>query len=170
MQVEYHRPLIPGKEVLVRVQVVSAGKTLMHLSSQAYQADQPDAICLSATGLYFYNSDVVKMAKQVKPSARGELEITTLNQMYLDQGKLDVQLLGRGYAWLDTGTMDSLVEAATFVQTVEQRQGIKISAPEEIAYKYGWITKEKLLESAARYGKSPYGQHLKNVADDKLQY
>ena len=101
------------------------------------------------------------MAKQVKPSARGELEITTLNQMYLDQGKLDVQLLGRGYAWL---------EAATFVQTVEQRQGIKISAPEEIAYKYGWITKEKLLESAARYGKSPYGQHLKNVADDKLQY
>ena len=122
------------------------------------------------TGLYFYNSDVVKMAKQVKPSARGELEITTLNQMYLDQGKLDVQLLGRGYAWLDTGTMDSLVEAATFVQTVEQRQGIKISAPEEIAYKYGWITKEKLLESAARYGKSPYGQHLKNVADDKLQY
>ena len=90
--------------------------------------------------------------------------------MYLDQGKLDVQLLGRGYAWLDTGTMDSLVEAATFVQTVEQRQGIKISAPEEIAYKYGWITKEQLLESAARYGNSPYGQHLKNVADDKLQY
>ena len=124
----------------------------------------------AVTGLYFYNSDVVKMAKQVKPSARGELEISTLNQMYLDQGKLDVQLLGRGYAWLDTGTMDSLVEAATFVQTVEQRQGIKISAPEEIAYKYGWITKEKLLESAARYGKSPYGQHLKNVADDKLQY
>ena len=124
----------------------------------------------AVTGLYFYNNEVVKMAKQVKPSARGELEITTLNQMYLEQGKLDVQLLGRGYAWLDTGTMDSLVEAATFVQTVEQRQGIKISAPEEIAYKYGWITKEKLLESAARYGKSPYGQHLKNVADDKLQY
>ena len=124
----------------------------------------------AVTGLYFYNNEVVKMAKQVKPSARGELEITTLNQMYLDEGKLDVQLLGRGYAWLDTGTMDSLVEAATFVQTVEQRQGIKISAPEEIAYKYGWITKEKLLESAARYGKSPYGQHLKNVADDKLQY
>ena len=124
----------------------------------------------AVTGLYFYNNEVVKMAKQVKPSARGELEITTLNQMYLEQGKLDVQLLGRGYAWLDTGTMDSLVEAATFVQTIEQRQGIKISAPEEIAYKYGWITKEKLLESAARYGKSPYGQHLKNVADDKLQY
>ena len=124
----------------------------------------------AVTGLYFYDNNVVEMAKDVKPSERGELEITTLNQMYLEQGKLDVQLLGRGYAWLDTGTMDSLVEAATFVQTIEQRQGIKISAPEEIAYKYGWITKEKLLESAARYGKSPYGQHLKNVADDKLQY
>ena len=122
------------------------------------------------TGLYFYNKEVVQMAKQVKPSARGELEITTLNDMYLKKGELDVQLRGRGYAWLDTGTIDSLVEAATFVQTVEQRQGIKISAPEEIAYKYCLITKEKLLESAARYGKSPYGQHLKNVADDKLQY
>ena len=122
------------------------------------------------TGLYFYDNRVVDMAKRVKPSARGELEITDLNRFYLEDGTLNVQLLGRGYAWLDTGTMDSLVEAATFVQTVEQRQGIKISAPEEIAYKYGWITKEKLLESAARYGKSPYGQHLKNVADDKLQY
>ena len=124
----------------------------------------------AVTGLYFYNNEVVKMAKQVKPSARGELEITTLNQMYLEQGKLDVQLLGRGYAWLDTGTMDSLVEAATFVQTVEQRQGIKISAPEEIAYKYGWITKEKLEESAALYGKSPYGKHLHNVASGKYIY
>ena len=124
----------------------------------------------AVTGLYFYTKAVVEMAKQVKPSARGELEITTLNQMYLEQGKLDVQLLGRGFAWLDTGTMDSLVEAASFVQMVEKRQGIKISAPEEIAYKYGWISKEKLLESAERYGKSPYGQHLKNVADDKLRY
>ena len=122
------------------------------------------------TGLYFYDNRVVEMAKRVKPSWRGELEITDLNRFYLEDGTLNVQLLSRGYAWLDTGTMDSLVEAATFVQTVEQRQGIKISAPEEIAYKYGWITKEKLLESAARYGKSPYGQHLKNVADDKLQY
>lgn len=122
------------------------------------------------TGLYFYNKDVVKMAKAVKPSARGELEITTLNEMYLHQGELDVQLLGRGYAWLDTGTMDSLVDAADFVRMVEKRQGIKISAPEEIGYKYGWISKEKLLESAARYGKSPYGEHLKNVADDKLKY
>ena len=124
----------------------------------------------AVTGLYFYDGRVTEMAKRVEPSARGELEITTLNQMYLDDGTLSVVTLGRGYAWLDTGTMDSLVEAATFVQTVEQRQGIKISAPEEIAYKYGWITKEKLLESAARYGKSPYGQHLKNVADGKLRY
>ena len=124
----------------------------------------------AVTGLYFYNRDVVRMAKQVKPSARGELEITTLNEMYLEEGLLDVQLLGRGYAWLDTGTMDSLVDAADFVRMIEQRQGIKISAPEEIAYKYGWITREKLLESAERYGKSPYGAHLRNVADNKLMY
>lgn len=122
------------------------------------------------TGLYFYPAGVSKMAWQVKPSARGELEITTLNDMYLRQGNLDVQLLGRGFAWLDTGTMDSLVEAADFVRMVEHRQGIKISAPEEIAFKNGWITKEKLLESAARYGKSPYGAHLKAVADGKLRY
>jgi len=122
------------------------------------------------TGLYFYPKGVSAMANQVKPSARGELEITTLNDMYLKQNRLDVQLLGRGFAWLDTGTMDSLVDAANFVRMIEQRQGIKISAPEEISYKFGWISKEKLLESAARYGKSPYGQHLKNVADDKLRY
>ena len=124
----------------------------------------------AVTGLYFYDKDIVDIAKTIKPSARGELEITDVNKAYLARHKLHVETMRRGYAWLDTGTMDSLVEAATFVQTVEQRQGIKISAPEEIAYKYGWITKEKLLESAARYGKSPYGQHLKNVADDKLQY
>ena len=122
------------------------------------------------TGLYFYNKEVVKMAKQVKLSARGELEITTLNDMYLKKDELDVQLLGRGFAWLDTGTMDSLVDAADFVRMIEKRQGIKISAPEEIAYKYGWIDRDTLLESAARYGKSPYGQHLKNVADGKLRY
>ncbi len=122
------------------------------------------------TGLYFYDKRVVEMAKQVKPSARGELEITTLNELYLKAGDLDVQLLGRGFAWLDTGTMDSLVDAADFVRMVEKRQGIKISAPEEIAYKYGWIDKEKLLESARRYGKSPYGQHLKQVADNKIRY
>ncbi|MBP3636062.1 MAG: glucose-1-phosphate thymidylyltransferase RfbA [Clostridia bacterium] len=122
------------------------------------------------TGLYFYPKGVSKMAHEVKPSARGELEITTLNDMYLQQGLLDVQLLGRGFAWLDTGTMDSLVEAADFVQMVEKRQGIKISAPEEIAFKNGWINKEKLLESAARYGKSPYGAHLKAVAEGKVHY
>ena len=122
------------------------------------------------TGLYFYDKRVVEMAKQVKPSARGELEITTLNDLYLQQGDLDVQLLGRGFAWLDTGTMDSLVDAADFVRMIEKRQGIKISAPEEIGYNYGWISKEKLLESAERYGKSPYGQHLKQVADKKIRY
>ena len=110
------------------------------------------------------------MAKQVKPSARGELEITTLNEMYLNEDRLNVQLLGRGFAWLDTGTMDSLVDAANFVQTVEKRQGITISAPEEIAYINKWISKEKLMESAERYGKSPYGQHLKAVAEGKVRY
>ena len=110
------------------------------------------------------------MAKDVKPSARGELEITTLNDMYLQQQRLNVKLLGRGFAWLDTGTMDSLVDAADFVRMIEKRQSIKISAPEEIAYKNGWITKEKLLESAARYGKSPYGEHLKAVAEGRIRY
>lgn len=124
----------------------------------------------AVTGLYFYPAGVSAKAKEVRPSARGELEITTLNEMYLHEGILDVQLLGRGYAWLDTGTMDSLVEAAEFVQMIEKRQGVKISAPEEIAFINGWISKEKLLESAARYGKSPYGQHLKNVADGKFVY
>ena len=124
----------------------------------------------AVTGLYFYPKGVSDMAKEVRPSARGELEITTLNEMYLHKEKLDVQLLGRGFAWLDTGTMDSLVDAADFVRMVEKRQGIKISAPEEIAYKNGWITKEKLLESAQRYGKSPYGEHLKAVAEGKVRY
>ena len=123
----------------------------------------------AVTGLYFYPAGVSEMAKAVKPSARGELEITTLNEMYLKKDLLDVQLLGRGYAWLDTGTMDSLVEAADFVQMVEKRQGIKISAPEEIAFRNGWIDREKLLESAERYGKSPYGTHLKAVATGKVR-
>ena len=124
----------------------------------------------AVTGLYFYPAGVSAKAKDVKPSARGELEITTLNEMYLNEGLLDVQLLGRGFAWLDTGTMDSLVEAADFVQMIQKRQSIVISAPEEIAYKNGWINKEKLLESAARYGKSPYGAHLKAVAEGKVRY
>lgn len=124
----------------------------------------------AVTGLYFYPAGVDEKAKGVKPSARGELEITTLNEMYLNEGRLDVQLLGRGFAWLDTGTMDSLVEAADFVQMVEKRQGIKISAPEEIAYRYDWITKDELLRSAERYGKSPYGMHLQAVSEGKLHY
>lgn len=122
------------------------------------------------TGLYFYDNRVVKMAKQVKPSARGELEITDLNRLYLNEGKIKVQLLGRGFAWLDTGTMDSLMEASIFVQTVQNRQGVVISAPEEIAYMEGLITKEQLLESAELYGKSPYGEHLKIVAEGKFVY
>lgn len=122
------------------------------------------------TGLYFYDNRVAGFAKKQKPSARGELEITDLNKTYLDKGELDVKLLGRGFAWLDTGTMDSLIEAGEFVKMVENRQGIQISAVEEIAYRNGWISKEKLLESAAKYGKSPYGQHLKKVAEGKIHY
>lgn len=124
----------------------------------------------AVTGLYFYPSDVSDRANQVKPSARGELEITTLNEMYLKDELLDVQLLGRGFAWLDTGTMSSLLQASNFVETVQSRQGIVISAPEEIAYINGFINKEKLMESAARYGKSPYGAHLKAVAEGKVKY
>lgn len=120
------------------------------------------------TGLYFYPAGVSGRAKAVKPSARGELEITTLNDMYLQEGKLDAQILGRGFAWLDTGTMDSLVEAAEFVQMVEKRQGIKISAPEEIAYRNGWINREKLWKSAEKYGKSPYGEHLRRVLENRV--
>jgi glucose-1-phosphate thymidylyltransferase len=110
------------------------------------------------------------MAHEVKPSARGELEITTLNDMYLKKDLLDVQLLGRGYAWLDTGTMDSLVEASDFIQMIQKRQSIVISAPEEIAFINRWISKEKLMESAEKYGKSPYGAHLKAVAEGKVRY
>ena len=122
------------------------------------------------TGLYFYPKGVSAMAHEVKPSARGELEITTLNDMYLKQDLLDVQLLGRGYAWLDTGTMDSLVEASDFIQMIQKRQSIVISAPEEIAFINRWISKEKLMESAAKYGKSPYGAHLKAVAEGRVKY
>ena len=117
------------------------------------------------TGLYFYPAGVSKMANNVKPSKRGELEITTLNDMYLQKKKLDVQLLTSGYAWLDTGTMDSLMEASNYVQIVSKRQNLVISAPEEIAYKYKWINKKQLLKSAEKYGKSQYGQHLREVAE-----
>ena len=122
------------------------------------------------TGLYFYDGRVTGYAKQVKPSARGELEITDLNRMYLKDGSLNVKLLGRGFAWLDTGTVDSLAEATDFVQTLQKRQSVEISAPEEIAYVNGWVTKEELLKSAVHYGKSPYGEHLKQVADGRIRY
>ena len=122
------------------------------------------------TGLYFYPKGVSSLASQVEPSARGELEITTLNELYLKQDILDVKLMSRGYAWLDTGTMDSLVDAADFVRTIETRQSAQIAALEEIAYTKGWIDKDTLLKSAKRYGKSPYGQHLKNVAEGKIRY
>ena len=120
------------------------------------------------TGLYFYDNRCVEYAKKVKPSARGELEITSLNQLYLEAGDLCAKVMGRGYAWLDTGTVDSLIEAASFVQALEVRQGMMISAPEEIAFYKGWITKEELLEAAERYGKSSYGKHLASVADGKV--
>ncbi len=124
----------------------------------------------AVTGLYFYDRKVCERAKQLKPSARGELEITDLNRIYLEEGKLNVITLGRGYAWLDTGTMDSLAEATDFVRMIQAREGIQISALEEIAYNKGWITKETLLESADAYGKSPYGKHLRNVAEGKYRY
>ena len=120
------------------------------------------------TGLYFYPTGVSALAKEVKPSQRGELEITTLNDMYLHRGILDAKIFGRGFAWLDTGTMESLLEAAEFVHMVEKRQGMKISAPEEIAFRFGWISTQELLESADLYGKSPYGHHLRQVAEEKF--
>ena len=122
----------------------------------------------AVTGLYFYPAGVSKMAKKVKPSDRGELEITTLNQMYLEKELLDCDIMGRGFSWLDTGTMDSLMQAAGFIQTIQNMQGIIVASPEEIAYRYRMISKEQLLESAEKYGKSPYGQHLKRVADGKM--
>jgi glucose-1-phosphate thymidylyltransferase len=121
------------------------------------------------TGLYFYDNRVVDYASALKPGPRGELEITDLNRVYLEQGQLDVKLLGRGFAWLDTGTMDSLLDAADFIRMIEKRQGIKISAPEEISYRKGWISREELLDCAAKYGKSPYGQHLRKVAQNIIR-
>ena len=124
----------------------------------------------AVTGLYFYDNKVVEYAKNLKPSARGELEITDINKIYLENGNLDIKLMGRGYAWLDTGTVDSLTEASNFVKTIETLQGIIISAPEEIAYNNSWITREALLDSANKYGKSTYGRHLQRVADGKIMY
>lgn len=122
------------------------------------------------TGLYFYDNRVLEFAKKLKPSSRGELEITDLNRMYLEDGTLDVQLMGRGYAWIDAGTADSLLDAAEFVRMVEKRQGIKISAPEEIAYVNGWIGKEQLMEAAERYKSSNYGEHLRKVAMGMIKH
>jgi glucose-1-phosphate thymidylyltransferase len=122
----------------------------------------------AVTGLYFYPAGVSKKAGHVRPSSRGELEITTLNEMYLVEGLLDVQILGRGFAWMDTGTMESLLDAADFVRMIESRQGIIISAPEEVGYRKGWISKEELINDADRYGKSLYGQHLRTVAEGRI--
>ena len=124
----------------------------------------------AVTGLYFYDNKVVEYAKSLKPSERGELEITDINKIYLENGNLDIKLMGRGYAWLDTGTVDSLAEASNFIKTVEKLQGIIISSPEEIAYNNRWITKKALLESATKYGKSSYGRHLRRVAEGKIMY
>ena len=124
----------------------------------------------AVVGLYFYPNKVIENAKNIKPSARGELEITTVNQKFLKDGELKVQTLGRGFAWLDTGTMQSLVDASNYVKMIEERQGVSVSAPEEIAYVHGWIDKDQLLEAAKHYGKSPYGKHLKSVAEGKVRY
>lgn len=122
----------------------------------------------AVTGLYFYDERVTEFARRVRPSARGELEITDLNKMYLEDESLNVQTLGRGYAWLDTGTMDSLYEAGEFVRTVERAQGLPIAVAEEIAFENGWISRDQLMEAAVKYGKSPYGQHLKDVVENKI--
>ena len=151
-----------------RFGIVEFDKDRNVISVEEKQKQPKSNYCI--TGLYLYDKRVVEMAKKVKPSARGELEITDLNRLYLENNDLKVQILGRGFAWMDTGTMDSLMEAATFVQTVQNRQGVVISAPEEIAYYEKWISKEELLKSAKRYGKSPYGKHLKRVAEDKIIY
>lgn len=124
----------------------------------------------AVTGLYFYDKNVCEYAKSLKPSARGELEITDLNRIYLENGKLDVITLGRGYGWLDTGTVDSLAEAGEYVKVIETRQGLKIACLEEISYNNGWIDRETLIKSAERYGKSPYGAHLMNVAEGRIIY
>ena len=156
---------VPDPERFGVVELDDNGKAL----SIEEKPKQPKS-SYAVTGLYFYPAGVSAKAKVLKPSARGELEITALNDMYLNEGTLDVQLLGRGFAWLDTGTMASLLQAANFVEMIQSRQGITISAPEENAYINGFIEKEKLLESAKAYGKSLYGEYLKAVAEGKVNY
>ena len=151
-----------------RFGIVEFDKEGKVLSVEEKPAHPKSNYCI--TGLYFYDERVVEFAKQVRPSARGELEITDLNRLYLEAGDLNVKLLGRGCAWLDTGTMDSLLEAGDFVGIVEKRQGIKISVPEEIGYINGWISGEELARAAEKYGKSPYGAYLKKIAEGKIQY
>lgn len=165
---ENHRATVFGYHVEdpERFGIVEFDKTgkVLSVEEKPEKPKSPWAI----TGLYFYDNRCVKYAKNQKPSARGELEITDLNRVYLENGELDVKLLGRGYAWLDTGTMDSLIDAGDFVRTIQNQQGIRISAPEEIAYRKGWIGKDKLIESAEKYGKSDYGKYLKLVATDDM--
>ena len=165
---ENHRATVFGYHVEdpERFGIVEFDKTgkVLSVEEKPEKPKSPWAI----TGLYFYDNRCVKYAKTQKPSARGELEITDLNRVYLENGELDVKLLGRGYAWLDTGTMDSLIDAGDFVRTIQNQQGIRISAPEEIAYRKGWIGKDKLIESAEKYGKSDYGKYLKLVATDDM--
>lgn len=151
-----------------RFGIVEFDKDLNVISVEEKPSRPKSSYCI--TGLYFYDNRVVEYAKKVKPSLRGELEITDLNKLYLENRSLKVQVLGRGFAWLDTGTMDSLMDAAAFVQTVQNRQGVVISAPEEIAFHEEWISKEELLESAEMYGKSPYGEHLKRDAEGKMLF
>lgn len=165
---ENHRATVFGYHVEdpERFGIVKFDKTgkVLSVEEKPEKPKSPWAI----TGLYFYDNRCVEYAKNQKPSARGELEITDLNRVYLENGELDVKLLGRGYAWLDTGTMDSLIDAGDFVRTIQNQQGIRISAPEEIAYRKGWIGKDKLIESAEKYGKSDYGKYLKLVATDDM--
>ncbi len=151
-----------------RFGIVELDKNGKAISIEEKPANPKSNYCV--TGLYFYDATVCDLAKQVRPSARGELEITDLNRMYMEQGLLNVVTLGRGYAWLDTGTVDALTEAAEFVKVLERRQGIKISAIEEIAYRNGWITQGQLMEAASRYGKSAYGAHLRAVSEGKIIY
>lgn len=165
---ENHRATVFGYHVEdpERFGIVEFDKTgkVLSVEEKPEKPKSPWAI----TGLYFYDNRCVEYAKNQEPSARGELEITDLNRVYLENGELDVKLLGRGYAWLDTGTMDSLIDAGDFVRTIQNQQGIRISAPEEIAYRKGWIGKDKLIESAEKYGKSDYGKYLKLVATDDM--